>query len=189
MSVIATWGAVTGTIGLALAGRREILQSRPRLSLGHGVHVKLSRDEPVALEGLWAVVRLVNAGARAVTVEHAGLLLGEGRRVEVSPFGPVTLEPYGPSTKLYLPVGALLAVGFDALRDPVQAWAKTSDGREWQGDNHLILSTHPPGIHVGPFYDGVGRLREAFRESPPAEIGRAVFGVHADTIEDEVGHA
>jgi hypothetical protein len=78
---LATYGAITGTIGVVsgatgafLAVRREIHASRLRVQVGQLSYFSVSRSAPVGLvNAAWAGVFIRNAGGRPFAVEHVGL--------------------------------------------------------------------------------------------------------------------
>jgi len=92
---VAYWGAVTGTLGAAIAIRREIHLSRMRVGIDHRLNMTINR-ETGELTGAWLSVRLWNTGGRTFSIERVGvewlhewregnaIHIGRGRRTQWS---------------------------------------------------------------------------------------------------------
>lgn len=74
---LAVWGALTGTAGVVLAVRREVVSNRRRLVVAPGVNLTLSRTDPPEVRLAWAAVQVYNGGGRPLAA--AG----------ISAFGPL----------------------------------------------------------------------------------------------------
>jgi hypothetical protein len=177
---VATYGAVTGTLGVLSGGtgaffavRREIRASRLRLHLGQLSYYSVSRRDPAGLVNAgWAGVYLRNAGGRPLAVEHVGLEFAlpvvEGDelkalelvRGEIFLEEPIEPAPDGPIRRVYTPIGPLLALGFDPTSPMTRAWAKTADDREWRGPAEPWLQYVPPGSTVELVGKGLKQLTD-----------------------------
>jgi hypothetical protein len=177
---IAIWGAVTGSFGLALAARREYVAGRTRLAIEHGIHLQMSRETRGEILNAWLLVRVWNNGGRPLAVERVGLHFfrsweeENAIHVDVHPSyiefalqgQAIELAPNGPSHRLYTPLGPLLKIGIDPIDEPVWAWARTTNGREWTDRMHPILQLPPPGSTPEQVGAGLRRLRD--EAEPPA---------------------
>jgi hypothetical protein len=156
---LALWGAITGTVAVAIAGRREFISNRARLGIEHGIWYLFGNDPP-NLNDAWLLVRVWNDGGQPLTVERVGLdllpivvdaergliVLGtEGQHVEIELRGEsVELRPGGPSHRFYAPLRGLVQARVEMLDSAATAWAKASDGKEWRGDPTPIV---PRRVH------------------------------------------
>lgn len=175
---IAIWGAVTGTIGAAVALGREATQRRRRLAVRLGLHLNVSRTEPGTVTLAWAVVEFWNTGGRPLSVEHAGFryftLYEDGSprneyRMEVPLGSPVELPVDGPSRKVTTPIGPMLKAGLDPL-SPVQAFAVTTGDLEWFGPPEPLVRAVPPFSTLERLMGDLAKLAEA-AELPPSVGG------------------
>jgi hypothetical protein len=184
---LAIWGAVTGTLGTAIATRREVVSRRRRLAVAPGVNLTISRDEPRQLLAAWALVNAWNTGGRLLAVEHLGFRyfaphgeIGTDResvemcehRAEIALEAPWELVVDGPSRKIYTPLGPMLAIGINPFT-PVEAFAITTGGREWFSPPQPLIAPPPPGIEPESFLRGLKDLAEAAEAAPSA--GHIVF--------------
>ena len=133
MDPLALWGAITGTMAVVIAGRREFISNRARLGIEHGIWYLFGNDPP-NLNEAWLLVRVWNDGAQPLTVERVGLdllpvvvdaereliVLGtEGQHVEIELRGEsVELRPGGPSHSFYAPLGGLVQARVEILDSP-----------------------------------------------------------------------
>jgi hypothetical protein len=106
----------------------------------------------------WLVIRIWNRGGQPLTVERIGLKYFptwiEGQDLHIDAAGglaeielqgvPIELTPGGPSRRLYAPLRGLSQAGINVLGDPMWAWARTSDGKEWDGDPHPAVPARVP---------------------------------------------
>jgi hypothetical protein len=183
--VIAIWGAVTGTLGVGIATRREVLAQRKRLHVEHGSFLVTSREEPRQLERAWVSIRLTNTGGRPLAVEHIGIEWAERvagytqlvmRRGEVALDQPIVIEPDGPSRRVTTPLGPLLRLGLDPRQDPTWAIAFTTGEVEWVGTVHPLVTNMPQSLTEEAANAGFARLREE-AEDPPDIEGTGLYGL------------
>lgn len=180
MDPVAIWGAVTGTIGAAVALRREVHVNRRRLSITPGVHFNVSRKEPGEITHGWACVRAWNSGGRDISVEHVGFqYLAQIRsgsnskqalaemRAEITLNEPFLLAADGPSVKVYTPLGPLLVDGVSPVH-PIQAFAITTGDREWMSVEQPLLSSLPPTSSLEQLERGLDHLRDTAEQPPVA---------------------
>lgn len=59
---LAILGATTGTLGFAIAARREYYANRTRVAVEHGINLNMSREQPGEMLGAWLLVRVRNRG-------------------------------------------------------------------------------------------------------------------------------
>jgi hypothetical protein len=186
---IAIWGAVTGTAGVIIAVRREVVSNRRRLVVLPGVNLTISRTEPPEVRLAWAAVQVYNGGGRPLAVEHVGFRyfaryvgeLPEGveqepdrpiiieHRAQIYLREPITLAVDGPSRTIYTPLGPMLAAGISAVA-PLEAFAITTGGGEWFSPPTPIIQATPPGMTLEQLADDLNVLREG-AESPPEVEG------------------
>jgi hypothetical protein len=185
-------GAVTGSLGLALAGGREIAERRARLALNHGIDVLLSEPRD-AIEDAWLMVRLWNRGRRSVPIESVWIefsvswVEGETFHVEHPPQRAhvdlgnhaLVLGRDGPSTKLYVPLNTVTALGIDPLNDPVNAFAQRTGGHVWRGPLHPIVDPPftPPLLDLlRDYLERTGAGPPTARPAPPYLLPRVKLG-------------
>jgi hypothetical protein len=185
-------GAVTGSLGLALAGGREIASRRARLGLNHGIDLLLNPAAD-AVEDAWLVVRLWNGGRRAIPIEAVGLEFvvhwvdGEVLHLEDKPrpayvdLGnqPFVVNPDDPSHKLYAPLRAVTALGIDPLADPVNAFAQKTGGRVSRGPLHPIVERpfgQPLDGLLQDYLDRIGTGPPTERPRPPYLLPQVRLG-------------
>ena len=193
MDPVALWGAITGSVAVAIAGRREFISNRARLGIEHGVWYLIG-DDPPNLSDAWLLVRVWNNGGQPLTVERVGLdllpvvvdaereliVLGtEGQHVEIELQGEsVELRPGGPSQRFYAPLRGFVQARVEILDSPATAWAKTSDGKEWRGDPAPVVprNVHPTlrgeveRAQEGRNWDDAGPKHVSLpNEGPPSE--------------------
>jgi len=165
---LALWGAFIGTAGAAIAVRREVLISRARLRMEHGVWYLL-HDRPPDLNEAWVTIQVWNDGGQPLTIERIGLdftpmwLEGEGDnellvigtevcQAEIELGGEqIELRPGGPSRRFFAPLLGLIQAGIDVLESPARPWVKTSNQKRWEGDQHPVV----PDRVSGPFRDAI----------------------------------
>jgi hypothetical protein len=174
---IAIWGAVTGTIGAAVALSREAMQRRRRLAVRHGIHYNVSRTEPGTVTLAWATVEFWNAGGRPLAVQHAGFSYstffedGTPRseyRMEIAMSGAKELPVDGPSQKVTTPLAPMMAAGLDPF-SPVQAFVVTTGDQAWFGPLEPLVHYVPPFSRERLIDDFVNLTEAA--EVPPAVEG------------------
>lgn len=133
MEPLALWGAFVGTAGAGIAGRREYLSNRRRLTVVPNVRINASRQEPVGeLTGAFASVQFWNTGGRPLAVERVGFrFLAEApdgslqkRRAEILLEAPVEAQVDGPSHTIYTPLGPMMAGGISPFGE-LEAFALT----------------------------------------------------------------
>jgi hypothetical protein len=181
---LAVWGAVTGTVGLLVAVRREVIMNRRRVRVDHGWRYVLTNEDPPGLRDMWIYVMVTNTGRRDIAVEHVGWewpahheTLDSGQRIfnayraELPLEEPVLLKADGAPVKFATPVGPLLALGLDPLTDDIWPVAFTDGGNTgWRGPMGCLAQNPPPKIVADRLRADLQRLaREA---EPPSLMGR-----------------
>lgn len=174
---LAIVGVVTGSLGTAIALRREYYVHRRALGISHGIHFQMSRAERGQILNGWALVNLWNKGGRQLAVERVAfeyhrtwqegdeLHVEPGWRAEIGLEGEaITLAPDTPSVKIYTPLAGLTRVGLDPEL-PINAWATTSGGREWRGDMYPVLQVPPPGVTADRLAAAWARLEDELPDS------------------------
>lgn len=181
MEPLAVWGAVTGTVGVLVAGRREYLASRKRLAVAPGIHLVSSRVEPVGeIRSAWAIVAFWNQGGRPLAIERVGFQYlaldkasGEPRvmRAMIYLDTPVEAAVDGPTGKIYTPLGPMLAAGIHPL-GPLEGVAITTGGREWLSPPQPLIKSLPPVSSADQLSRGLEYLRNS-ADRPPT-VGNEV---------------
>lgn len=157
---LAIWGAVTGTVGLGLALRREVISNRRGVRVDHGWRYALTEEQPPDLLDMKIYVMVTNIGRRDIAVEHvgwewpvyvktddAGQRIFDAHRAELPLAEPILLKPDGAPVKLETFVGPLLALGLDALEDEVWPVAFTDGGNVgWRGVPGVLAQNPPPRL-------------------------------------------
>jgi hypothetical protein len=181
---LAIWGAVTGTAGLGIALRREVISNRRGVRVDHGWRYALKDDDPPQLFDMRIYVMVTNIGRRDIAVEHvgwewlvpagtddAGRNIYDAHRAELPLAEPVLLKPDGAPAKFETSVGQLLALGIDALADEVWPVAFTDGGNVgWHGEAGLLAQKIPPRLGEERLRAGLARLRD--ETVPPRVMGR-----------------
>jgi hypothetical protein len=181
---LAVWGAVTGTTGLLVAVRRELIMNRRRIRVDHGWRYELTEDDPPGLRAMWIYVMVTNTGRRDIAVEHVGWewavhreTLDSGQRIfdahraELPLEQPMLLKPDGAPVKFTTPVGPLLALGIDPFSDETWPVAFTHGGNtDWRGPVGCIAQNPPPRIPVDRLRADLERL--AHQAEPAKLMGR-----------------
>jgi len=163
---IAVWGAVTGTVGLGIAGWRELRGNKRSLRVERGWQFVYDADEQ--LQDVWVCVMVWNTGRRPLHVEYVGfeaLVVGErkiaddagmdlppennvwvNKRFEIALNGD-TLEvvPDGPSVKVWTRLFPICADGIDPTGTEVQPYVVTVPEKWWLGPPGPLLPELPPG--------------------------------------------
>lgn len=155
---IAIWGAVTGTLAVTIAGRRELILNRARLGMQHGAWFSLDADPD--LDEARLTIQIWNDGGQPLTIEHVGVHLHpiwddverelvvvdeRGTQVEIELEGAqVEMQPGGPSRTFYAPLVGLIQAGIDVLEWPGAAWVRTSDQKVWRGKVHPVVPGRVP---------------------------------------------
>lgn len=186
---LAVWGAVTGTIGTAVAFRREAIARRRRLAIRHGVHFNVRRDVPGHVNLAWALVSVWNTGGRPLSVEHVGfryfVIRDESdapetveHRAEIALDHPIELAVDGPSERVGTPLGELMKAGVDT-RSPIQAFAVTTGEKEWFGTPKPLVEPEQ-AITIGSTPDrlieDLNKLAET-SELPAATLGGTLIAL------------
>jgi hypothetical protein len=184
---VAWWGAVTGSVAVAVAVRREVVVSRVRVGIEHRLNMTIDR-ETLELSGAWLTLRVVNRGGRVVSIERLGVEWirhwEEGRAIHIDVVPVVAeialsgafleLRPNAPSQRVSTPLGPLLAQGVDPFEDDLWSWGHTADGREWRGPPHPIVLPvpPPPGLSWDRVREGFLRLQEEAEAVAPPQLDR-----------------
>lgn len=189
MDPLAVWGAVTGSIAVIIALRREFFVTRKRLALAPGVNYNVSRTTPGEVTHGWASVALLNRGGRPLAVERVGfewfapdsertaeledpdqegLHLWE-RNAAIPLEEPIELPVDGPTRNVYTPLGPLIACGLNPTA-PIRAFAVTAGGRWWHSPLQPLVTRVPPGSTAEQLTEGLKRLVDD-AEPPPKANG------------------
>jgi hypothetical protein len=180
MEPLALWGAFVGTAGAGIAGRREYLSNRRRLTVVPNVRINASRQEPVGeLTGAFASVQFWNIGGRALAVERVGFrFLAEApdgslqkRRAEILLKAPVEAQVDGPSHTIHTPLGPMMAGGISPFGE-LEAFAVTTGGRLWSAPPQPLIQSLPSLISKEQLDQGLARLRE--KADPPPVVGEQI---------------
>ena len=165
---LAVYGALTGTVGLGIGVRREVLASRRRLVVEAGSNFTLSRTDPARVALAWWIVAVRNPGGRALAVERIGMECvagGEPRVAEVNLDEPIELPVDGPQRKVYTPLGPILAAGVVPF-STVRPFAVTTGGKWWYAEPRPLVMLVPPGVVPEHFAENLGKLMEASEPAP-----------------------
>jgi hypothetical protein len=193
---LALWGAITGTLGVTIGGRREWIASRRKLMIAPGVNFNISRDDPSTLTHAWALVSFYNRGGRDLSVERVGFrwyseeeegeVLHLWQRDAAIPIAePIPAPVDGPTRKVYTPLGPLLAAGVNPVA-PIEAYAVTAGNRRWLSPMQPLLHTVPPGTTPEALEAGLKKLA-GDAEAPPEAGGLVWLHREEPYLPDEAG--
>jgi hypothetical protein len=191
--VVAIWGAVTGSVGLGLALRREIWDNKRSLRVEHGWQYVFHTDEEgrERLIDVWVCVQAWNTGRRSLSIEHLGFgWQVEGPRelaaqvgVELGPENRVWIQnrveialngetieviPDGPKVKVWARISGILAFGIDPRDTLLCPFVVTVPDRYWWGDERVLIPEPPVGRPVELVESGLAELAANASRSPSA---------------------
>jgi hypothetical protein len=178
-TVVAVWGAITGTVGVGIAALREVRENRVRITVIDLHHFERPRAQPGSILKASVGIGVRNDGRRRVGIEHIGLRLLDGRRIEFVGIEPFLLEPDSRLHEFYVPLAELLLVdGVDAFATPVIPWARSSDGRWWPGMPFTLVTALPPGVDFENVQARLRQLQATPRDGEPREyLANELYGV------------
>jgi hypothetical protein len=189
MEPVAIWGALTGTAGMAIAGRRELLGSRRRLAVRPSLRLITSRLEPVGeIVAGYACISVWNIGGRPLAVERLGFRIPLPANEIGGPFelralialeSPIEAAVDGQSHQVFTPLGPMLAAGIDPF-DLLEAFAVTTGDRDWAAPLQPLIFSRPPGMSAELLQRGLERLREG-AERPP-RVGDQIALTSAEPV-------
>jgi hypothetical protein len=212
MDPIAVWGALTGTAGLGITARREIVNRRQSIRVEHRWQYKYEKDDPETLSGMVVYVMVTNTGARDIVVTHVGWewlgtfeiddhpALAKDPALEDVPEGihkiapcraeiplePVLLHPDGLPAKFIVEVGQLLHL-IDPFETIIQAVAYTdAGGTQWHSGPAILAPDVPLALQGKRIIEGLKRLKE---ESDPPHKTPTPFLWALDPVDAEKGDA
>lgn len=174
MDPLAVWGAITGSLGLGVAVRREVLAGRRRVRVDHGWRYGFDEKRPPRLHEMWVYVMVQNNGGRDISVDHLGWEWLEARppladgtsvyeavRAEIPLEESRLLRPDGAPFKVDTVVGPLLHL-VDPFEQRLRPIAYTHGGNhEWRGPEIFLLNRLPSTVDVALLRHDLDALREA----------------------------
>jgi hypothetical protein len=184
-------GAIASVVAICaglLRIRRELLGHRLKVEVAPGIHLQVARrDEAGEVTGGWACVAIRNTGGRPVHVERAGfrwfeeertgsVLHMHERRAEIALGDSIELPVDSPLTKIYTPLGPLLACGLNPVAD-VEAFAVPQSSGTKYSPIQTLLKSVPSVSKPDQVGTGLIALRDG-AERPPKVDG--VFALQRD---------
>ena len=130
-NVVGIWGAITGSLALAIAGYKEFRSSRTRVAITHHTALEFALDTKRIVRAS-SVVRVRNLSEHLVEVGGFGLIFDDGRTVAFMP--DMTMEQIrlkqlspGVSEPWYAPLSAIASLTDDPLTASVTPFALVGD--------------------------------------------------------------
>jgi len=181
----AWWGAITGTLSLALLLAREWLTFFPivrvRWMAGYEAENRpVGAVEAPRLVGAWCSIRVKNWSARPIEVVIRGARFETNEEVlfqaEDLEHMTVTIGPWATHTFRAPLVDVLGVPGADAEAGTVTPFVTTSEGKIFRGPRAMLVGSEDPRFEREDLLSGVAVLLER-SDANTHQLGPRIFAV------------